>query len=93
MKEIIKEEIQALKSTCSDILLPIARGFLTYTPGKTLTIALLTGFNLSALFREFNLVYALTVLISFVSSSYLFLKAYKRVKEEIIKEENERKES
>lgn len=87
MKEIIKEEIQILKSTWSDILLPIARGLLTYTPGKTLTIALLTGFNLSALFKEFDLVYAFAVLISLIASSYLFVKAYKRVKEEFIEGE------
>ncbi|GLI53368.1 hypothetical protein [Thermodesulfovibrio yellowstonii] len=92
MKEIIKEEIQTLKSTWSDILLPVARGFLTYTLGKTLTIALLTGFNLSALFKDFDLFYILAVLISFIASIYLFLKAYKRVKEEFIKEEKERKE-
>lgn len=50
MKEIFKEEIQALKSTWSDILLPLARGFNLY-PGKTLMVVILTGFNLSALFR------------------------------------------
>lgn len=92
MKEALKDMYADLKEMWTDTLRPVARGFLNYAPGKTLAVALLTGFNLSTFFRDFGLGYALTVLVSFAASIYLFLKAWKQTKEGMIQEEKERLE-
>ncbi|ACI21267.1 hypothetical protein [Thermodesulfovibrio yellowstonii] len=90
MKKAFKDMYADLKEMWTDTLRPVLKGFLTYAPGKTLAAVLLTGFNLSSFFKDFGLGYALTVLVSFVGSIYLFLKAYQRTKEGMIQEEKER---
>lgn len=79
-----------MKEVWTDTLRPVLKGFLNYAPGKTLAAVLFTGFNLSSFFKDFGLGYALTVLISFAVSIYLFLKAYQKTKEGMIQEEKAR---
>lgn len=86
----MKKAFKDMYADLTDTLRPVLKGFLTYAPGKTLAAVLLTGFNLSSFFKDFGLGYALTVLVSFVSSIYLFLKAWKQTKEGMIQKEKER---